>query len=80
MTIYTFQKLGEGGTGLSSHGPHRCMCLDAWSIRSVTIRKCGLLGRSVSSFGGGSLEVSCAQAVPSVTHSLLMPVDQVGEL
>jgi len=29
------------------NGPQRLMCLNAWPIDSVTIRRCGLLGGSV---------------------------------
>jgi hypothetical protein len=41
VKIYTFQAWGEGCAGLSNHGPHRCMYLNAWFIGSGSIRKCG---------------------------------------
>ena len=40
-------------------GPHRLMCLNAWSIGSGTIRRCGLVGvvvallEEVCHYGGG---------------------------
>jgi hypothetical protein len=34
--------------GLNKFGLPRLMCLNAWSIRSGTIRSCGLIGGSVS--------------------------------
>jgi hypothetical protein len=30
--------------GLNRCGPHRLMCLNAWPIWSVTLRRCGLVG------------------------------------
>ena len=37
--------------GLNMYDPHRIMCLNAWSIGSGTIRRCGLVGGSVSLWG-----------------------------
>ena len=37
----------EGG-GLNGYGPHRLICLNAWPIRSGTIRRCGLVGVDVA--------------------------------
>jgi hypothetical protein len=34
--------------GLNRFGLHRLMCLNAWLMGSSTIRRCGLLGGSVS--------------------------------
>ena len=34
--------------GLNRYGFHRFMCLNAWPIRSGTIRKCGLVGVGVA--------------------------------
>jgi hypothetical protein len=33
---------------LNRFGYHRFMCLNAWPMRSGTIRRCGLVGGSVS--------------------------------
>jgi hypothetical protein len=61
------------------------MCLNACPIGSGTIRMCGLgvgvvLLEKVVTVGVG-FEVSCAQAMPSVTHSLLfLPLGQDAEL
>ena len=34
--------------GLNRYDPHRLMCLNAWPVGSDTIRRCGLVGGSVS--------------------------------
>ena len=67
--------------GLNRYGPHRLMCLNAWPIGSGTNRRCGLVGESVLLCVGAGFEVSYAQAIPSVAHSLpLMSEDQDVEL
>ena len=55
------------------------MCLNAWPTGSGTIRRCGLVGGSVTVEEG--FEVIYTQAMPSVIDSLLMlPVDQDVEI
>jgi hypothetical protein len=41
---YPFKPYG----GLNRNGPHRLMCLNTWPMGSDTIRRCGLVGESVS--------------------------------
>ena len=48
------------------------------AIGSGTINRCGLLEEYVTV--GAGFEVLYAQAMPSVTHSLLLPADQDVEL
>jgi len=65
--------------GLNRNDPRGLVCLNAWPLESGTIRRYGLVGGSVSPRSG--LEVSNAQALPSVAHSLLqLPSDQDVEL
>jgi hypothetical protein len=70
---------------VSRNGTHRRMFLNAWSIGSGTIRRCGVAGVGVAlleelcHFGAG-FAVSYAQATPSVAQSLLLPVDHDVEL
>jgi hypothetical protein len=40
--------------GLNRNGSHSLMCLNAWPIRSGTVRRCGLVGGSVSLWGQAS--------------------------
>jgi hypothetical protein len=63
--------MSTGCGGLNKNVPHRLMCLNAWPIGSGTIRRCGLVGGSVSLYGVG-LKASYVQALPSVVHSLLL--------
>ena len=65
-----------GYCGLNSYSPHRLMCLNVWPIESSTIRKCDLVGGSVSLWGA-DFEVSYAHCG---RKSLLAIYGQDGEL
>ena len=56
---------------LNRDDPDRLTCLKTQPIKSGTIKRCDLAGESVSLWGW-ALEDSYAQAMPSVTHSLLL--------
>ena len=63
--------------GLNRYDPHRLMCLNAWPVESDTIRRCGLVGGSVSLWRQ-SFDVIYTQATPS-DNLLLLPSDQAVE-
>jgi hypothetical protein len=46
MHTYTCMDIMCGG--LNRFDPHRFMCLNAWPMRSGTIKRSGLVGESVS--------------------------------
>lgn len=61
------------------------MCLNFWYIGSDTIRRFGLVGVGVACWGKCitvevDFEITCAQVMPIVMHSLLFTVDQDKEL
>ena len=56
------------------------VCLNIWPTGIGTIRRCGLVGGSVSLWGVG-FEVSYVQAILNVAHTLLLlTLDENGEL
>jgi hypothetical protein len=57
--------------GLNRNGTHRLACLNALLIGSSNIRRCGVVGGSLSLVGGGGgFEASCAQAKHTVSCCL----------
>jgi hypothetical protein len=42
------EEKGRRCGGLKRNGSHRLMCVNAWLIGSSTIRRCGLVGGSLS--------------------------------
>jgi hypothetical protein len=72
--------------GLNKNGPHRLRYLNAWIIRSGTIRRCGIVGVGVALLEevqvtvGMGFEVSYAQIWPMWHSLLLQPMNQDTEL
>jgi hypothetical protein len=64
--------------GLNRYGPHRPMCLDAWLMRNGTIRRCGLVGGSVTVEVGFLLCSNFNKCGRQLF--LLLPTDQDVEL
>ena len=64
---------------LNTYGPHRLTCLNARPIGSGTIRRCGLVGGSVSLWGR-ALRYPMLKLHPEWNSFLLMPADQDVEL
>ena len=63
--------------GLNRCDPHGLMCLNAWLMYSSTIRKYGLVGIGVALLEkvchwGAGFEISYAQGMPNVEHSLYL--------
>ena len=83
---YENMQCNDGCDGLNRYGIHRFICLNAWSIESGTIRRCGFVGVGVAlleemcHWGVGFWGLIYAQATPSVyTGSSLLPVHQEVE-
>lgn len=84
---YTMARILQGPRNrickiLNRNGLHRCMCLKTWPNGNGIIRRCDRVGVDMALFKEmchcrAGFQVSYAQAMPSVIHSVLvLPADR----